>query len=170
MSDQIECRNYTLGRRYPMVLGRIRDVVLPWPITMPQLAAGLAGLAVMLMTRPVWRALLGPGAIAGLIVVSASVLVPVWVARPTRIEGRSLAAAVGGKLRLLVAPGRGVVAGRTIPRPGRVPRSRMTAVSQIHEAWVDEARVDEEGGGRCDAHHRRVDAVAVPAPVWSSLR
>ena len=160
MNDRLECHNYTLGRRYPMVLGRIQDVVLPWPITMPQLAAGLVGLGVVLASRPVWRALLGDSAVVGLIVVCTAVAAPAWLARPTRIEGRSLPAAATGRVRLWLWPRRGKVTGARPVSPARRHRRRTPVVAVIPAATVVDA-------DRAHSHLARTDVVA--GPVWSSL-
>lgn len=156
MTGQLECRNHSTGRRYPMVIGRIKDVVLPWPITLPQLGAGLVGMILMLTTRPVWRALLGDGPVVGLTVVLLSIVVPIVVARPMRIEGRSMPAAAIGRLRRLLWPRHGMHAGRPVRSPRRHRRRCDTRI-RFTTPQTSPAELVE------------VEPQPQPAAVWSSL-
>lgn len=156
MSDQIECHNYTLGRRYPMVLGRISDFTLPWPITMPQLAAGLAGLSVALATRGLWRLVVGASPLAGLVVLITAVMIPMVIARPTRIEGRSLLAATAGQLRLRLRPRHGVCRGQRVSGP----RRRRTSSHIVTVKTMSGPVPDVEPG----------PAAPTARPAWTSVR
>ncbi|MGR3938450.1 hypothetical protein [Streptomyces sp. BRA346] len=98
-------RTYTSARRHPWVLGRVGDWKIPLgPYTPPQVAVAFVG-AVLLIKTFSWWSWLGP-------VPVAAWAVAVWMARRTRIGGRSPWAALGGWVGVLLQPPPGRIGGR----------------------------------------------------------
>lgn len=130
----VTCRSYTAARRYPLVIGRIGGWRPPWgPWTIPQYAAAVVVLLVLVQTRGLWAhfpALVNLAAAGGLPLAAG------WSLRRVRVEGRAAHRALLGRASLLLAPRAGVSAGR-VQRPA--PARRVTGAA---------AFVCELGGGR----------------------
>lgn len=96
MSDRVVCRSYTAARRHPTVVGVVGCWVLPVPVTITQLAVGVAVSVGLFAVRSWWARL--PGAwnlLAAAVVVCAAM----WAARQVRIGGRAPLWAAVGALR-----------------------------------------------------------------------
>ncbi|KUM97380.1 hypothetical protein AQI95_41930 [Streptomyces yokosukanensis] len=99
-------RSYTRARRHPWVLGKVGDWVLPLgPYTPTQLVIAAGGIFVLIKTFA-WWSFLGPVPVVGLCVV-------VWMARATRIGGRSPLWIAYGWVQYGLQPKNGRIGGRT---------------------------------------------------------
>lgn len=123
--DQITCATYTHARRHPMVLGRIGDWTPPFQLTLPQLAVIFVVFWIEVQTWRFWGAHL-PRTMAIVMAISVPIALA-WVARRTRIEGRSLPRAAFGYATMLWMPKDGQVRGRP-HRHGRAARPGMAYV------------------------------------------
>ncbi|GAA2344913.1 hypothetical protein [Streptomyces violaceusniger] len=104
-SERRVSRTYTAARRHPWVLGRVGDWKIPLgPYTPPQLVVAFVG-ALLLIKTFSWWSWLGPVPVAGWAVA-------VWMARRSRIGGRSPWAALGGVISVLLQPPAGRIGGR----------------------------------------------------------
>lgn len=121
--DSVLCRSYTHARRYPWVIGRIGGWHLPTQLTLPQLGAMGAGLAVTVETRGLW-AHLPP--MANLLVEAAVPALCGWTARHVRPEGRSPIRALAGVVAYLATPRLGRAQGRPFrEEPARAMTCRI---------------------------------------------
>ncbi|MEU8481067.1 hypothetical protein [Streptomyces hygroscopicus] len=104
-SERKVSRTYTAARRHPWVLGRVGDWKIPLgPYTPPQLVVAFVG-ALLLIKTFSWWSWLGPVPVAGWAVA-------VWMARRSRIGGRSPWAALSGVISVLLQPPAGRIGGR----------------------------------------------------------
>jgi len=53
-SGPLVLRSYTHARRFPMVIGRIAQFTLPWPLTPLQLAVFVGTVWLLVSLREVW--------------------------------------------------------------------------------------------------------------------
>ncbi|SEB31707.1 hypothetical protein [Streptomyces melanosporofaciens] len=114
VSERRVSRTYTAARRHPWVLGRVGDWKIPLgPYTPPQLMVAFVG-ALLLIKTFSWWSWLGPVPVAGWAVA-------VWMARRSRIGGRSPWAAPGGVISVLLQPPAGRIGGR----PARDRRAQV---------------------------------------------
>lgn len=104
-SERRVSRTYTAARRHPWVLGRVGDWKIPLgPYTPPQLVVAFVG-ALLLIKTFSWWSWLGPVPVAGWAVA-------VWMARRSRVGGRSPWAALGSVISVLLQPPAGRIGGR----------------------------------------------------------
>ncbi|MFI2620532.1 hypothetical protein [Streptomyces sp. NPDC018584] len=105
-------RTYTRARRHPWVLGKIGDWTLPLgPYTPAQLSIAAVGIYVLIKTFSWWAPTLGPAPLIALGVA-------VWLARASRVGGRSPLWVAYGWMVFALQPAEGRMNGRTV-RPSR---------------------------------------------------
>ncbi|MEV4616801.1 hypothetical protein AB0K43_30035 [Kitasatospora sp. NPDC049258] len=113
-------RCYTKARRSPLVVGVVRGGdgrnlrLVGGPYTITQLAAMVATVVLLVVTRPVWG---GHGWVDAAVVVGAP-FGAAFALRHLHIDGRNPAAAATSIAMMLVAPRSGRLHGRPL-RPGR---------------------------------------------------
>lgn len=115
--------SYTRARRFPLVVGKIGGLPLPWPLTIAQLVVLVGSLVLLIATRPLWSVVSPFPDLLTIIAVPAGLT---WAARHLRLEGRSPFKAAVGLMYLLAAPRRGRVRGRRHwfdPRSHRVTQT-----------------------------------------------
>jgi hypothetical protein len=124
--DGIVCATYTHARRHPMVLGNIGGWTPPFQLSLVQVAVVLSAYFVEFRTYEWWGRFL-PQTPAILFALGAPWALA-WVARHTRIEGRSLPRLAVGYLGLLWTPRHGEVGGR----PYRAARAATPLAAALY--------------------------------------
>ncbi|MGA4844783.1 hypothetical protein ACOBQB_00205 [Streptomyces sp. G5(2025)] len=168
-------RTYTGARRHPWVLGKIGDWTLPLgPYTPAQLTIAAVGIYILIKTFSWWAPTLGP---APLIVLG----VAVWLARASRVGGRSPLWVAYGWMVFALQPAGGRVNGRTV-RPSRpqalsggfliehtteaVPAESSTAAGPRPASRVAAPAPKGAKTGRRWSWRRTAKASAVPPATW----
>ena len=123
--DHIICATYTHARRHPLVLGRIAGWTPPFQLSILQV---LVLVGVFWLEMKTWR--WWGGLLPDRLQVAFAIGLPCvlgWIARRTRVEGRSLPRAVLGWIGALTSPRQGAVTGRPhrLAPPVSVGRHRM---------------------------------------------
>ncbi|MGW2748445.1 hypothetical protein [Streptomyces sp. NPDC001450] len=127
-------RSYTRARRHPWVLGKVGDWVLPLgPYTPTQLVIAAVGIFVLIKTFA-WWSFLGPAPVVGLGVA-------VWMARATRIGGRSPLWIAYGWVQYVLQPKNGRIGGR----PARERRTRVLHGTLLIEDTTPDPGLDTPG-------------------------
>lgn len=145
-------RTYTRARRHPWVLGKIGDWTLPLgPYTPAQLTIAAVGIFALIKTWSWWAPTLGPAPVIALGVA-------VWLARASRMGGRSPLWVAYGWVIFALQPAGGRINGRTA-RPSR-PQT-------LHGSFLIE---DTTGAGEADSpttapSRRARRTAATPAPA-----
>jgi len=131
-SGPLVLRSYTHARRFPMVIGRIAQFTLPWPLTPLQLAVFVGTVWLLVSLREVWPPL--PMVVNLLVLVGVPVGLT-WSVRHLRVEGRSPLVALAGRVGMVFAPRTGRLHGQPVP----VCRPRRLGVDCFVEAVSREA-------------------------------
>lgn len=108
--EQIACATYTHARRHPMVLGQIGGWTPPFQLTVAQLVILVVCYVAEYQTWGWWAPLL-PRPLALVAAVGGPAVVA-FMARHTRVEGRSLPRMVVGWITFAWLPRSGQVDGR----------------------------------------------------------
>ncbi|MFB8441249.1 hypothetical protein ACFC7A_19605 [Streptomyces niveus] len=144
-------RCYTKARRAPLVHGVIRDVNggrglrLPGgPYTLTQLAAIVATVALLILSRPLW----GGHGLADAVVLVALPFAAAFLLRQMHVDGRNPAAAAASVVMMLTGPR----SGQLHRRPLRQARPRRTGA------------LVTLGTGRADANDRPPAPPSTRAP------
>ncbi|MFI1169183.1 hypothetical protein ACH4UM_37890 [Streptomyces sp. NPDC020801] len=152
-------RSYTRARRHPWVLGKVGDWVLPLgPYTPAQMVIGAVGVFVLIKTFS-WWSFMGPAPVVGLGVL-------VWMARATRIGGRSPMWIAYGWVQYVLQPKNGRIAGR----PARERGTRLMHGTFLIEDTTLDADHDASAARPIRAAKPSTGRVRPPATAAASRR
>ncbi|MFE5029878.1 hypothetical protein ACFRAO_43000 [Streptomyces sp. NPDC056656] len=169
-------RTYTRARRYPSVIGKLGDWVL-WlgPYTYAQLTIAGGGTFLLIKTYSLWS-WMGP-------VPPVALGFAIWLARASRIGGRSPLYVAAGWLQFTLQPSTGRIGGRTAraPRPSELGGSFLISTSSAdatHAPPTPRARPPKRRVGASTGPRRRTAPASVrptgprpaPTPLQQLLR